>query len=27
WGAGRLNAADNAPKQPVQEDRAPPRAA
>jgi hypothetical protein len=27
WGAGRLNAADDAPKQPVQEDRAPPRAA
>ena len=27
WGAGRINAADNAPKQPVQEDRAPPRAA
>jgi len=27
WGAGRINAADTAPKQPVQENRAPPRAA
>jgi hypothetical protein len=27
WGAGRINAADTAPKQPLQENRAPPRAA
>jgi hypothetical protein len=27
WGAGRINAADSAPRQPVQENRAPPRAA
>jgi hypothetical protein len=27
WGAGRINATESAPKQPVQENRAPPRAA
>jgi hypothetical protein len=27
WGAGRINAADTAPKQPVEEQQAPPRAA
>jgi hypothetical protein len=27
WGAGRINAAESSPKQPVQENRAPPRAA
>jgi hypothetical protein len=27
WGAGRINAAESAPRQPVQENRAPPRAA